>query len=99
MLRLEARGKISGMEVRGLERSLSRRRLLSPERLHEKSILPKARILRALARLEGEEGARGPHGELGRQSARQRGVALRDDGIESDHLTVSKLQSVGGRAC
>src|SRR5215471_11904297 len=58
MLRLEASGEISGMEVRRLERSLSRRRLLSPEGLHEKSFLTKARILRALARLEGEERTR-----------------------------------------
>src|SRR5262249_46381107 len=98
VLSLEARGEISGMEVRRLERSLSRRRLLSPEGLHEKSFLPKTRIFCALARLEGEERAGGSHGELGRQAARHCGVTLRDDGIEPDHLTVRKLRSVGGRA-
>src|SRR5262245_55188914 len=72
MLRLEARGEISRMEVGRLERSLSRRRLLSPEGLHEKSFLPKARILRALARLEGEERAGGSHSELGRRLPHRR---------------------------
>src|SRR5262249_8633143 len=69
MLRLEAGGEIGGMKVRRFERSLSRRRLLSPEGFHEEPFLPEARILRALAGLEGEERARGSHGELGRQAA------------------------------
>src|SRR5262245_32115350 len=98
VLRLETRREIGWVEVRRLERALSRCRLLGPKGLHEESFLTEARVLRTEPWLEGEERARSPHGELGWPTPRPRRMTLGDDRIEPDHLAMGELRGVGRRA-
>ena len=98
MLRLETRREIGRVEVRRLERALSRRRLLGPKGLDEESFLTEARVLRAEPWLEGEKRARRPHGELGWHTARQRRMTLGDDRVEANDLAMGELRGVRGRA-